>query len=156
MRLRKTPHKLSPYGSIVVLTPERLATSWVEALPELAQMPTAPSPPLSLARPPFRSFFSLSHREISFFLLSLGGLLVEFWWCLLDGTLKCAFTFGLFGCCVKSRRLWGRQGPEQLISIGHSNFGQSRLFFFFAKIGLAEIGFDPVSHLCKFNDSQCQ
>ena len=31
--------------------------------------------------PKFRAFF-LSRQKISFFLLSLGGLLVEFWWCL--------------------------------------------------------------------------
>ena len=47
------------------------------ALPGTALPGTA----LPLDRPKFRSFFSLSPPEISFFLLSLGGLLVEFWWC---------------------------------------------------------------------------
>ena len=40
----------------------------------------SPGPPRPPDRPKFRSFFSLP-PEISFFLLSLGGLLVEFWWC---------------------------------------------------------------------------
>ena len=47
--------------------------------------PPSPGPPS--AGPPFPwtaqnfAFFFLSPPEISFFLLSLGGLLVEFWWC---------------------------------------------------------------------------
>ena len=81
MRLRKTPHKLSPYGSIVVLTPERLATSWVEALPELAQMPTAPSLPSPSPDRPFALFFlSPTGKFHSFFSLwgSSRGILVVF------------------------------------------------------------------------------
>ena len=43
----------------------------------------------------FALFFSLP-PEISFFLLSLGGLLVEFWWCLKRrGAQMC--TFGVLG-----------------------------------------------------------
>ena len=38
--------------------------------------------PEGVGGPKFRAFFSLSPPEMSFFLLSLGGLLVEFWWCL--------------------------------------------------------------------------
>ena len=41
--------------------------------------------------PKFRAFFSLP-PEISFYLLSLGGLLVEFWWCLKRrGAQMCTF-----------------------------------------------------------------
>ena len=59
--------------------------------------------------PKFRVFFSLP-PEISFFLLSLwGGLLVEFWWFLNAGTLKCA-RLEFSGCRVKPRQPQSRQG----------------------------------------------
>ena len=61
-----------------------------------------PPPPDS---PKFRSFFFPS--PTTFFILpSLGGFLVEFWWCFCPPNIMC--TFGLSGCCVKPRRLWGR------------------------------------------------
>ena len=53
---------------------------------DLAGLPSAGSPLLRTGPPPdrpkFRSFLFLSHRKIRSCLLSLGGLLVEFWWCL--------------------------------------------------------------------------
>ena len=46
--------------------------------------------------PKFRAFFPLLPPQFSFFLLSLGGLPVEFWWCLKRrGPQMC--TFGVLG-----------------------------------------------------------
>ena len=52
-------------------------------------------------------FFSLP-PQFSFFLPSLGGLLVEFLWCLKRWGPQMS-TFGLSGCRVKPRRLWRLQ-----------------------------------------------
>ena len=56
-------------------SPDRLPPDRPSAGPPLRW--TAPPPD----RPKSRSFFSSLPPEISFFLLSLRGLLVEFWWC---------------------------------------------------------------------------
>ena len=64
--------------------------------------PSAGPPKISLF------FFSLP-PEVSFFLPSLGGLLVEFWWCLKRQDPQMC-TLGLSGCRVKTRRLRGRRG----------------------------------------------
>ena len=47
--------------------------------------------------------------QFSFFLPSLGSLLVVFWWCLKRKDPQMC-TFGLSGCRVKPRQLWGRRG----------------------------------------------
>ena len=51
-------------------------------LPSLSDLPPSD-------RPKCRAFFLSHHKFHSFFPLS-GGLLVEFWWCLFAGTLRCA------------------------------------------------------------------
>ena len=56
----------------------------------------------------FRSFFPLP-PQFSFFLLSLGGPFVEFWWCFWDPQM-CMFE--LSGCRVKPRRLWDRASHD--------------------------------------------
>ena len=54
-----------------------------DLLPPLSDLPSVGPPKMS------RFFFLSRHNFHSFFPLS-GGLLVEFWWCVLAGTLKCA------------------------------------------------------------------
>ena len=68
------------FGLVMFGAPGTTALNWT-ALPRNCLSPGPPK--ISL-------FFSLSRRKIRFLLSSLGGLLVEFWWCLKDGTLKCA------------------------------------------------------------------
>ena len=52
-------------------------------------------------------FLSLSHHNFRFFLLSLGGLLVEFWWCSKRLGPE-MFTFGVLGLsCVP------REDPQE-------------------------------------------
>ena len=57
--------------------------------------------PPSTGPPKFSRFFSVSRHQFRSFCLSL-CLLVEFW--------RFLCTFGLSGCGVKPRRLWGRRG----------------------------------------------
>ena len=62
--------------------------------------PPSAGPPFPWTAQNFALFFLSPSPKISFFLLSLGGLLVEFWWCLKRrGAPMC--TFGLSGCGVK-------------------------------------------------------
>ena len=57
-------------------------------------------------RPKFRSFFAPLPPQCSFFLPSLGGLLVEFWWCSKRQGLKYP-RLEFSGCRVKPRRCVG-------------------------------------------------
>ena len=54
--------------------------------------------------PKIRAFSLSRHNFLSFGLPSLGGLLVEFWWCLKRWDPE-MYTFGLSGCRVKPWRL---------------------------------------------------
>ena len=60
-------------------------------------------------RPKISRFFFSLPPETSLFLLSLGGLLVEFWWCLKRRALKCV-RLEFSGCRVKPRRPQSRPG----------------------------------------------
>ena len=61
--------------------------------------------------PKFRAFFSLSRRKIRSFLPSLGGLLVEFWWCLKRGGAQmCTFGVLWLSCEAPAARSGGAGG----------------------------------------------
>ena len=65
--------------------------------------PPSPGPP-SAGPPKISLFLFRLPLPFSFILPSLGGLLVEFWWCFRSaGTLRCAL-LGSWGCCVKPWR----------------------------------------------------
>ena len=85
--------------------------------------------PRKVVGPKFRAFFPLRHK-IRSFLPSLGGLLVELWWCLKAGNLKCA-RLEFSGCRVrpagnKKREILGPppfgppspSGPHFLLGLG--------------------------------------
>ena len=60
--------------------------------------------------PKFRAFFPLSRHHCHSFLPSLGGLIVEFWWCFeAPEPLKSA-RLEFLGCRVKPRRPQSRRG----------------------------------------------
>ena len=61
--------------------------------------------------PNFRAFFFSLPLEISFFLLSLGGLLMEFWWCLKRRHAQmCAFGVLWLFCEAPAARSGGAAG----------------------------------------------
>ena len=87
----------------------------------------SPPDPPSTGPPKSSLFFFSLPPKISFFLLSLGGVLVEFWWCSEDQDPQMC-TFGLSGCRVKPPKSGLAKFGRDRYSLG------ARRFIFFGQL----------------------
>ena len=106
--------------SLYLLNLSILFLHYLRRTPTSANLPSAGPP--SAGRPKISLFFFPLPPQLSFFLPSFGGLLVDFWWCSEHRSYQMC-TLGLSGCRVKPLHQTGPPG------LAHDDPGNSKRAF---------------------------